>query len=331
MNDQKVLLIFLLIFLKVGAETTCVPGECDGVEVEEKAPFFEGNGSSTTEAPDKGGSKSPWYYVGFGVAAFGVLALVGYLCRCAKMRLCPQRTYRKIATPNVFERMMPMGSRKNDYRPYTMEPGTTKSIDPWEVELDSLFKSAIKLGSEHSVAIKMTHPHASDKDKSDLQQEIEFMKTLDDKLVQSDLIPLAWQVCDALTYLSSRNMIHRDVAARNVLLTNEKMAKLSDFGLCRLSSEMFYTTRGGKLPIKWMAPESLETAVFSEKTDVWSFGVFLFEKTLVKDCDEFEPLKRPNFQEIRQILYKLVEDTAEQYGYLEFRKTYYDFSPNAQS
>ncbi|CAJ0929814.1 unnamed protein product, partial [Mesorhabditis belari] len=144
-------------------------------------------------------------------------------------------------------------------------------------ETDQVIISALYLDQEHTVAIKMAHLKANEKDKADLLQEIEFMKTLEDKLTDDDLVPLAWQISDALSYLSSRKMIHRDVAARNVLLAGTKMAKLSDFGLCRLSDEMFYTTKGGKLPIKWMAPESLEFGVFTEKTDVWSFGVFLYE------------------------------------------------------
>ena len=71
------------------------------------------------------------------------------------------------------------------------------------------------------------------------------------------------------TYLSSKGCIHRDIAARNVLVTAGKVAKVSDFGLCRLPDESTYTTRGGRLPIRWMAPESLARAIYSTKSDVF--------------------------------------------------------------
>ncbi|VDM42147.1 unnamed protein product [Toxocara canis] len=75
----------------------------------------------------------------------------------------------------------------------------------------------------------------------------------------------------------SRNLIHRDLAARNILLTKNMIAKVGDFGLCRHLDEAIYTTRGGRLPIKWMAIESLRWYEYTTKSDVWSYGVLLFE------------------------------------------------------
>ncbi|KAI1727035.1 protein tyrosine kinase domain-containing protein [Ditylenchus destructor] len=86
-----------------------------------------------------------------------------------------------------------------------------------------------------------------------------------------------WEISDALIYIKSKGYIHRDVAARNVLLTSQMRAKLSDFGLCRYSAEAFYTTHGGKLPIKWTAPEALKKAEFSPQSDIWSLAVLMFE------------------------------------------------------
>ncbi|VDM84023.1 unnamed protein product, partial [Strongylus vulgaris] len=74
-----------------------------------------------------------------------------------------------------------------------------------------------------------------------------------------------------------KNFIHRDVAARNVLLTKQLVAKISDFGLGRYADSALYTARGGRLPFKSMALEALKFYEFSEKTDVWAFGILLYE------------------------------------------------------
>ncbi|VDL73283.1 unnamed protein product [Nippostrongylus brasiliensis] len=92
-----------------------------------------------------------------------------------------------------------------------------------------------------------------------------------------DLVSIAWQVSDGLTYLSSKNFIHRDVAARNVLLTKHLVAKVSDFGLGRYADSALYTARGGRLPFKSMSLEALKYYEFSEKSDVWAFAILLFE------------------------------------------------------
>ena len=69
-------------------------------------------------------------------------------------------------------------------------------------------------------------------------------------------------------YLASKNCIHGDLAARNVLVDARKTVKISDFGLCQLIDEGTYAWRGGRLPLKWMAPESLARGVFSTASDV---------------------------------------------------------------
>ncbi|CAJ0587729.1 unnamed protein product, partial [Mesorhabditis spiculigera] len=175
----------------------------------------------------------------------------------------------------------------------------------------------------------------------------------EDLLTRDELLAVAWQISDALTFLSSKNIIHRDVAVRNVLMGGQKLAKLADFGLCRQTS-LFYTSRGGRLPIKWMAPESLQTSEFSEKSDVWSFGVLLFELytfgdspfvavdpnemyehlkagnrleipadapelvcQLATSCCQFDPGRRPNFEQIRRLLYAALDGQRSHYGYLD--------------
>ncbi|CAJ0914731.1 unnamed protein product, partial [Mesorhabditis belari] len=106
-----------------------------------------------------------------------------------------------------------------------------------------------------------------------------------------DLYRIAWEVASALEFLASKNVIHRDVAARNILLTLQKTSKLSDFGLSRSSNEALYTSHGGCLPIKWTALEAIEFGIFTEKADVWSFGVLLWEMFSFGDTpyEDLEP------------------------------------------
>ncbi|XP_061420144.1 mast/stem cell growth factor receptor Kit-like [Lethenteron reissneri] len=94
-----------------------------------------------------------------------------------------------------------------------------------------------------------------------------------------ELLSLCHQVAGGMAFLSSKKCLHRDVAARNVLLAEGFLAKICDFGLARdVTRDPNYIQRGNaRLPVKWMAPESVFDCVFSLKSDVWSYGVLVWE------------------------------------------------------
>ncbi|GCC35964.1 tyrosine-protein kinase SYK isoform X1 [Chiloscyllium punctatum] len=96
----------------------------------------------------------------------------------------------------------------------------------------------------------------------------------------TNIVELVHQVSMGMKYLEEKNYVHRDLAARNVLLVTQHYAKISDFGLSKAinSEENYYKAKStGKWPIKWYAPESINFFKFSSKSDVWSFGVMMWE------------------------------------------------------
>ncbi|XP_060036936.1 macrophage colony-stimulating factor 1 receptor isoform X2 [Erinaceus europaeus] len=94
-----------------------------------------------------------------------------------------------------------------------------------------------------------------------------------------DLLHFSSQVAQGMAFLASKNCIHRDVAARNVLLTSGHVAKIGDFGLARdIMNDSNYIVKGNaRLPVKWMAPESIFDCVYTVQSDVWSYGILLWE------------------------------------------------------
>lgn len=166
-----------------------------------------------------------------------------------------------------------------------------------------------------------------------------------------DLMRFSHQVAQGLDFLSNRNCIHRDVAARNVLLTHHHVAKICDFGLARdIQNDDSYIVQGNaRLPVKWMAPESIFQCVYTVQSDVWSYGVLLWEifslgkspypnvavdtnfYKMIKDgrhmtqpdfapvemyqlmtlCWNLEPTDRPTFKTIGQLINRLLPSTDD--------------------
>ncbi|XKL65970.1 hypothetical protein PGB90_009390 [Kerria lacca] len=98
-------------------------------------------------------------------------------------------------------------------------------------------------------------------------------------LTSQDLTAFCYQIAKGMQYLSSKGIIHRDLAARNILVGENRTCKVADFGFARdiMTSHVYERKSEGRLPIRWMAPESLYDNIFSVKSDIWSYGVLVWE------------------------------------------------------
>uniref|UniRef100_A0A3Q3A9Z2 receptor protein-tyrosine kinase n=1 Tax=Kryptolebias marmoratus TaxID=37003 RepID=A0A3Q3A9Z2_KRYMA len=98
-------------------------------------------------------------------------------------------------------------------------------------------------------------------------------------LTLSDLMSFSFQIAQAMDFLSSIQCVHGDLAARNILVSEGKLVKVCDFGLARdLLKDQNYIIKGNSfLPLKWMSPESIFQKIYSSESDVWSYGVLLWE------------------------------------------------------
>ncbi|XP_076861983.1 macrophage colony-stimulating factor 1 receptor [Brachyhypopomus gauderio] len=186
-------------------------------------------------------------------------------------------------------------------------------------------------------------------------------------LDMDDLLKFSYQVAQGLQFLTAKNCIHRDVAARNVLVADGCVAKICDFGLARdIMNDSNYVVKGNaRLPVKWMAPESIFDCVYTVQSDVWSYGILLWEifslgkspypnilvdskfykmikcgyqmsrpdfappemYTIMKMCWNLEATERPTFSQISQLIERLLGDALQQTEYKNVQTEALDEQP----
>ncbi|KAM6303748.1 LOW QUALITY PROTEIN: tyrosine-protein kinase Fes/Fps [Podargus strigoides] len=170
---------------------------------------------------------------------------------------------------------------------------------------------------------------------------LSFLRSEGPHLRVKELIKMTENAAAGMEYLESKHCIHRDLAARNCLVTEKNILKISDFGMSREEEDGVYASTGGmkQIPVKWTAPEALNYGRYSSESDVWSFGILLWEAfslgavpyanlsnqqtreaveqgvrldppeqcpeelyRLMQRCWEYDPRKRPGFSAIHQDL-----------------------------
>ncbi|XP_061690648.1 vascular endothelial growth factor receptor kdr-like isoform X2 [Syngnathoides biaculeatus] len=243
--------------------------------------------------------------------------------------------------------------KRDDFMVYKSQDGKAVPSGCELSELSELMKR--RLESVASTGSSASSGFIEDKSYCDSEEEEEESEDLYKRvLTLEDLICYSFQVAKGMEFLASRKCIHRDLAARNILLSENNVVKICDFGLARdIYKDPDYVRKGdARLPLKWMAPEAIFDKTYTTQSDVWSFGVLMWEifslgaspypgvqideefccrlkdgtrmrapeyssseiyQTML-DCWQGEPRERPTFTELVEQLGDLLQASVQQEG-----------------
>uniref|UniRef100_A0A8I3NL69 Vascular endothelial growth factor receptor 2 n=2 Tax=Canis lupus familiaris TaxID=9615 RepID=A0A8I3NL69_CANLF len=243
-------------------------------------------------------------------------------------------------------------SKRNEFVPYKTKGARFRQGKEYVGEITMDPKR--RLDSITSSQSSASSGFVEEKSLSDVEEEEVSEDLYKNFLTLEHLICYSFQVAKGMEFLASRKCIHRDLAARNILLSEKNVVKICDFGLARdIYKDPDYVRKGdARLPLKWMAPETIFDRVYTIQSDVWSFGVLLWEifslgaspypgvkideefcrrlkegtrmrapdyttpemyQTML-DCWHGEPNQRPTFSELVEHLGNLLQANAQQDG-----------------